>query len=52
MVGDYQFDLLAGRAAGTATVYVDPSGEFPFARHADVSVRSLALLAARLEETA
>jgi HAD superfamily hydrolase (TIGR01509 family) len=49
MVGDYRFDLLAGRAAGTATVYVDPSGAFPFAEHADVSVRSLAALAAELE---
>lgn len=48
MVGDYRFDLLAGRAAGTATVYVDPSGAFPFAEHADVSVRSLAALAAEL----
>jgi HAD superfamily hydrolase (TIGR01509 family) len=52
MVGDYQYDLLAGRAAGIATVYVDPSGAFPFARHADVSVRSLAALAARLGERA
>jgi hypothetical protein len=30
-------------------VYVDPSGAFPFAEHADVSVRSLAALAAELE---
>jgi HAD superfamily hydrolase (TIGR01509 family) len=49
MVGDYQYDLLAGRAAGTATVYVDPTGAFPFARHADVSVRSLASLALELD---
>ncbi len=48
MVGDYRFDLLAGRAAGTATVYVDTTGAFPFAAHADVSVRSLAELVARL----
>lgn len=48
MVGDYRYDLLAGRAAGTATVYVDSSGAFPFAEHADVSVRSLAALAAEL----
>lgn len=44
MVGDYRYDLLAGRAAGTATVYVDTSGAFPFAEIADVSVRSLAEL--------
>ena len=48
MVGDYRYDLLAGRAAGTATIYVDPSGAFPFAEHADVSVRSLAELFERL----
>jgi phosphoglycolate phosphatase-like HAD superfamily hydrolase len=48
MVGDYRYDLLAGRAAGTATVYVDTSGEFPFAEHADLSVRSLAEVVERL----
>lgn len=48
MVGDYRYDLLAGRAAGTATVYVDQSGAFPFAEHADVSVQSLEELAALL----
>ncbi len=40
-VGDYLFDLLAGRAAGTATVYVDESGEFPYQEHADLSVQRL-----------
>jgi len=45
MVGDYRFDLLAGRAAGTATVYVDPQRAFPFAEHADVAVDSLVALA-------
>ena len=49
MVGDYRYDLLAGRAAGTATVYVDSSGAFPFAEHADVTVQSLDELAALLE---
>jgi HAD superfamily hydrolase (TIGR01509 family) len=48
MVGDYRYDLLAGRAAGTATVYVDTSGEFPFAEHADVSVHSLEELVLQL----
>jgi HAD superfamily hydrolase (TIGR01509 family) len=52
MVGDYRYDLLAGRAAGTATVYVDTSGAFPFAEHADVSVRSLVELLERLEPRA
>ncbi|MCH8138891.1 MAG: UvrD-helicase domain-containing protein [Proteobacteria bacterium] len=48
MVGDYLFDLQAGRAAGTVTSYADLTGEFPFAEHADVQVRDLdALRAAR-----
>lgn len=38
MVGDYYFDLAAGRAAGTATVYLDTSGNFEWADYADVSV--------------
>jgi HAD superfamily hydrolase (TIGR01509 family) len=47
MVGDFEFDLRAGRAAGAATVYVDPSGAFPHRAWADVSVTRLdALLAA------
>jgi len=41
MVGDYLFDLRSGREAGTATVYIDPSGEFKWAEHADASVRDL-----------
>jgi len=48
MVGDYRWDLLAGRAAGALTVYVDPEREFPFAELADLSVDSLAALAQRL----
>jgi phosphoglycolate phosphatase-like HAD superfamily hydrolase len=44
MVGDYLYDLQAGRAAGTATVHVDPSGRFAFAEHADVQVPSLEAL--------
>lgn len=41
MVGDFLFDLQAGRAAGVATVYVDPTGSFPHAAHADVNIRRL-----------
>ena len=51
MVGDYLFDLQAGRAAGTATAYIDQTGEFPFAEHADVQVRDLGALRARLAIT-
>ncbi|MBE9033114.1 HAD family hydrolase [filamentous cyanobacterium LEGE 11480] len=42
MVGDYLFDLTAGRSAGSATVYIDPTGEFEWQAHADVSVTTLA----------
>ena len=41
IVGDYLFDLQAGRAAGTATVYVDETGEFPYSEHADLQVERL-----------
>ncbi len=44
MVGDFRFDLEAGRAAGCATVHVDPSGAFPWPELADLGVRSLAEL--------
>ncbi len=44
MVGDFHFDLCAGRNAGTHTVYVDPRGAFPFREHADVCVLTLAEL--------
>jgi HAD superfamily hydrolase (TIGR01509 family) len=42
MVGDYVFDLTAGRRAGSATVYIDPTGEFAWGEQADVSVMTLA----------
>ncbi|HXZ84603.1 MAG TPA: HAD hydrolase-like protein, partial [Myxococcota bacterium] len=48
MVGDYRYDLLAGRAAGALTVYVDRGRAFPFAALADVAVDSLAALAEQL----
>jgi len=41
MVGDYRFDLEAGRAAGTAVVYCDQSATFEFAHLADHCVASL-----------
>lgn len=39
MVGDYRYDLEAGRAAGTATIYMDPTGAFPFRELADICAR-------------
>jgi len=46
MVGDYIHDLDAGINAGTATVYIDTSGAFPFEKSADVCVRQLSELTA------
>lgn len=40
MVGDYLFDLQAGRNAGMKTLYVDPSGTFPFCEYADFSIKT------------
>lgn len=48
MVGDYLFDLQAGRAAGVTTVYVDPTGGFPWRAHADTHVTSLVELAEKV----
>ena len=41
MVGDHLFDLDTGRAAGSATIYVDPTGEFEHKDKADFCIRSL-----------
>ncbi len=45
MVGDYVFDLLAGRNAGTATVHLDVTGSFAWSEHTDCCVTQLAELA-------
>jgi HAD superfamily hydrolase (TIGR01509 family) len=45
MVGDYLFDLQCGRAAGTATINVDPSGTSRWPELADLTVVSLESLA-------
>jgi HAD superfamily hydrolase (TIGR01509 family) len=44
MVGDYVFDLEAGRRAGSATVYIDPTGEFVWQSQADVAVSQLSTI--------
>jgi HAD superfamily hydrolase (TIGR01509 family) len=41
MVGDYLFDLQAGKNAGTATIHVDQTKTFPWEELTDVKVRSL-----------
>ncbi|HJV34938.1 HAD family hydrolase [Geomonas sp.] len=49
MVGDYRFDLETGRAAGAATVHVDPSRAFRWPELTDLAVGTLAELALALE---
>jgi HAD superfamily hydrolase (TIGR01509 family) len=44
MVGDYVFDLEAGKRAGSATVYLDPTGEFAWKAQADLAVTTLAMI--------
>jgi HAD superfamily hydrolase (TIGR01509 family) len=44
MVGDYGFDLQTGRAAGAATVHVDPTRTFRWPELTDLAVASLAEL--------
>jgi HAD superfamily hydrolase (TIGR01509 family) len=41
MVGDFRFDLEAGRAAGTACVHFSPTGDFPWPALADARIRRL-----------
>ncbi|HJV65948.1 MAG TPA: HAD family hydrolase [Geomonas sp.] len=48
MVGDYRFDLETGRAAGAATIHVDPSGAFRWPELTDLAVGTLAELALAL----
>jgi phosphoglycolate phosphatase-like HAD superfamily hydrolase len=41
MLGDFRYDLEAGRNAGTATVYVDVDDENAWTHLADLRVQSL-----------
>ena len=50
MVGDYLFDIMAGREAGTTTVFIDNLNREEFARQADRSVKTLHELLAILDE--
>ena len=49
MIGDYYYDLAAGRAAGTATVYLDIRGESVWSEYADITVERLDALLGLLE---
>lgn len=48
MVGDFRFDLEAGRAAGVLTVHLDTAAVFPWPELADHRVGSLTEILARL----
>jgi HAD superfamily hydrolase (TIGR01549 family) len=50
MVGDYLFDVLAGRDAGTMTIFVDNLGRPEYASQADGSVKNLGEIVAMLGE--
>jgi HAD superfamily hydrolase (TIGR01509 family) len=49
MVGDYVFDLLAGRNAGTATVHLDVTGTFEWPEHTDFCAIELAELSRMID---
>jgi HAD superfamily hydrolase (TIGR01509 family) len=49
MVGDYLFDVMAGREAGVETVFVDNLGREEYARQADQSVKTIEELLALLD---
>ena len=49
MIGDYYYDLAAGRAAGIATVYLDVRGDAAWSDYADITVKRLDVLLGLLE---
>ena len=42
MVGDYLFDLQAGKGAGVTTIHLDQQGEFAWPEVADICIREFA----------
>ena len=51
MVGDYLYDLEAGKAAGVATVHLDTRGDVDWSRVTDLRVENLGEIIQYLEET-
>ncbi|MSN26876.1 MAG: HAD-IA family hydrolase [Geobacter sp.] len=49
MVGDYLYDLQAGRSAGAMTVHIDTAGEFRWPDLADLTIESLEEIMLHLE---
>jgi len=45
MVGDYLYDLEAGKRAGVSTVHLDTSGQFRWPEYTDIGVENLQALA-------
>ncbi|ABZ95175.1 HAD family hydrolase [Leptospira biflexa] len=41
MIGDYLFDLEAGKQANVDTIYIDPSGSFPFRQQSNYQITKL-----------
>ena len=50
MVGDYLYDLEAGRGAGVATIHLDTRGDVDWSEYTDVRVEHLAEIKRYLEE--
>ena len=42
MVGDYLYDLQAGKGAGVITIHLDRQGEFAWREVADICIREVA----------
>lgn len=42
MVGDYQYDLQAGKSAGVTTIHIDQQGKFTWPEVADICIREFA----------
>ena len=51
MVGDYLYDLEAGKAAGVATVHLDTRGDVDWSQYTDIRVENLGEIGQYLPET-
>ncbi len=49
MVGDYLYDLQAGKGAGVTTIHLDPQGNFAWPEVADICIREFAEIEALLK---
>jgi phosphoglycolate phosphatase-like HAD superfamily hydrolase len=49
MVGDYLYDLEAGRGAGVATVHLDTRGDVDWSHYTDVRVENMGEIIRYLE---